>query len=82
MNGTKHLTYMLIGGAVVFGVLLLIGTPLQSALLLGVLLACPLMMVFMMGGHGSHGADNGENRTGADRRNERDGRAGLGGHRH
>lgn len=53
MNG-NHLKYMLLGGAGVFGVLLLVGVPLSSALLYAVLLACPLMM-FTMGGHGGHG---------------------------
>ena len=37
-----------------FGVLLLVGAPLSSALLYAVLLACPLMML-TMGGHGGHG---------------------------
>jgi hypothetical protein len=53
MNG-NHLKYMLLGGAGVFGVLLLVGVPLTSALLYAVVLACPLMM-FTMGGHGGHG---------------------------
>ena len=53
MNG-NHLKYMLLGGAGVFGVLLLVGVPLSSALLYAVLLACPLMML-TMGGHGGHG---------------------------
>ena len=51
----NHLKYMLLGGAGLFGVLLLVGVPLASALLYSVLLACPLMM-FTMGGHGGHGA--------------------------
>ena len=53
MNG-NHLKHMLLGGAGVFGVLLLVGVPLTSALLYAVALACPLMM-FTMGGHGGHG---------------------------
>lgn len=53
MNG-NHLKHMLLGGAGVFGVLLLVGVPLTSALLYAVVLACPLMM-FTMGGHGGHG---------------------------
>ena len=58
MNG-NHLKYMLLGSAGLAGVLMLFGVPLTSALLFAVLLACPLMMVFMMGsGHGSHGASN------------------------
>ena len=51
----NHLRYMLVGGAGVFGVLLLVGVPLSSALLYAVLLACPLMML-TMGGHGGHGS--------------------------
>lgn len=64
MNG-NHLKYLLLGGAGIFGALLVVGAPLSSALLAAVLLACPLMMVFMMGGgqggqggHGGHGASN------------------------
>ena len=52
MNG-NHLKYMLLGGAGVFGDLLLLGVPLTSALLFAVVLACPLMML-TMGGHGGH----------------------------
>lgn len=51
---SNHLKYMLLGGAGVFGALLLVGVPLTSALLYAVLLACPLMMI-TMGGHGGHG---------------------------
>ena len=50
MNG-NHLKYMLLGGAGLFGVLLVVGVPLTSALLFAVVLACPLMM-FTMGGRG------------------------------
>ena len=53
MNG-NHLKHMLLVGAGVFGVLLLVGVPLTSALLYAVALACPLMML-TMGGHGGHG---------------------------
>lgn len=53
MNG-NHLKYMLLGGAGVFGVLLVLGVPLTSAALLAVALACPLMM-FTHGSHGGHG---------------------------
>jgi len=54
VNG-NHLKYMLLGGAGVFGVLLVVGVPPTSALLYAALLACPLMM-FTMGGHGHGGA--------------------------
>lgn len=58
MTGMSHMKYMLLGGAGLFGVLLLFGVPLQNAVLLAAVLACPLMMVFMMGGdHSGHGID-------------------------
>lgn len=72
MNGSNHLKYMLLGGAALFGVLLAVGVPLQSALLFAVVLACPLMMVFMMGGHGGHGASSDERGPLAGRQDERD----------
>jgi hypothetical protein len=40
------------------------GVP-ASTLLLGLLLACPLMMMFMHGGHGGHGAGGGHAGHGA-----------------
>ena len=72
MNGTKHIKYMLLGAAALFGVLLAVGVPLQSAMLFAVLLACPLMMVFMMGGHGGHGASSDERAPLAGRQDEQD----------
>ena len=66
MNGMSHMKYMLLGGAGLFGVLLLFGLPLQTALFLAVVLACPLMMVFMMGGHSGH--DMGGSNRDADER--------------
>ena len=65
MSG-NHLKHMLVGGAGLFGVLLLAGVSLQTALTFAVALACPLMMVFMMGGHGGHG-DHGDHGGGHDR---------------
>jgi len=65
MSG-NHLKYMLVGAAGLFGVLLLAGVSLQTALTLAVALACPLMMVFMMGGHGGHG-DHRDHGGGQDR---------------
>lgn len=47
-----HMKYMLLGGAGLAAIALVLGVPLQDALFIGILLACPLMMVFMMGGHG------------------------------
>ncbi len=59
MHG-RHMRYVLVAaGALVVG-LLAAGTPVQSLLPYALLLACPLMMVFMMrgmGGHGGHGGD-------------------------
>jgi hypothetical protein len=46
-------------GALVVG-LLASGSSLQSVLPFLLLLACPLMMVFMMRGMGGHGADHGD----------------------
>lgn len=63
MNGMGHTKYVLLGAAGLLGVLLVVGVPLQSAVLLAAVLACPLMMVFMMsGGHGSHGARHDQTR--------------------
>jgi hypothetical protein len=59
MGGTSHLKFMLLGGAGLFGVLVLLGLPAQSAVFLAIALACPLMMVFMMSGH--QGMDHGGN---------------------
>jgi hypothetical protein len=60
MHG-QHMKYLLVAaGALVVG-LLAAGGSLQSVLPFLLLLACPLMMVFMMrsmGGHGGHGADH------------------------
>ena len=58
MHGT-HMRYLLVAaGALVVG-LLAAGTSVQSLLPFLLLLACPLMMVFMMGGHGGHGGAQG-----------------------
>ena len=78
----NHLKYMLLGGAGIFGLLLAFGVPLQSALLFALVMACPLMMVFMMGGHGGHGMDSDEGRPVAGREDERDRGSGHGGHQH
>ncbi len=52
MSPFSHMKYVLFGGAGLVVVALFFGAPLQTALFLGILLACPLMMFFMMGGHG------------------------------
>ncbi len=59
MSPLSHIKYMLFGGVGLFAVALLFGVPLQSALFFGILLACPLMMIFMMRGHGE-GSDHGQ----------------------
>ena len=58
----KHIAAMLGVGAVGVAVLFAFGLPLTTALLFAFILACPLMMVwmmFMMGGNGmNHGANH------------------------
>ena len=54
MTGMSHLKYMVLGGGALFAVLLLFGVAPQGAVFLAVALACPLMMMFMMGGHSGH----------------------------
>lgn len=46
--GKKHLSYMTGGAVAVFAVLILSGVPASTAVVWGLLLACPLMMIFMM----------------------------------
>jgi len=64
MTTKRHLTYMLIAGGAVLGGLWAFGVSLSTAVPYAFLLACPLMMVFMMRGmdhggmgHGSTGRD-------------------------
>lgn len=52
--GGKHLKYTLLGAAALLAVLVLAGVPLESAVVTALALSCPLMMLFMMGGHGGH----------------------------
>lgn len=59
MNGMSHLKHMLLGGGALFAVLLALGVAPQSAIFIAVALACPLMMVFMMGGHSGHDTQSG-----------------------
>ncbi|WP_263730548.1 DUF2933 domain-containing protein [Cellulomonas sp. SG140] len=57
----SHAKHMIIGGAVILVALMAFGVSWRQAAQYAVLLACPLMMVFMMagghghGGHGGHG---------------------------
>lgn len=54
-----HLRYLLVAaGAMVVG-LLAAGTSVQSLLPFLLVLACPLMMIFMMRSMGGHGGDGG-----------------------
>jgi hypothetical protein len=46
--GEKHLLYMAGGAVTVFAVLILSGAPASTALVWGLLSACPLMMIGMM----------------------------------
>jgi hypothetical protein len=65
MTGMSHMKYMLLGGGALFVVLLAFGVAPQSAVFLAIALACPLMMVFMMGGHSGHDSQSrGQDDTG------------------
>jgi type III secretory pathway component EscV len=67
MNATTHVKHMLLGAAGVLAIALAAGVPLESALPLAILLACPLMMVVMMAttgdGHGHGTRPDTEDRT-------------------
>lgn len=76
MTGMSHLKHMLLGGGAVFVVLLAIGVAPQSAVFIAIALACPLMMVFMMGGHSGHDTQS----RGQDDRGDQD--VSSPGHRH
>ena len=54
--------FMLLGTGGVFGALLLLNVPLERALLVVVLMACPWMIVVMMDGNESRGAGDYEER--------------------
>ena len=69
MHGTS-MRYLLVGAAALVVGLLIAGTSLQSLLPYALILACPLMMVFMMrgmGGHTDHGAEHAQARPARDR---------------
>lgn len=60
MHG-QHIRYLIVAAGALLTGLLAAGSRLQSVLPVLLLLACPLMMLFMMrtmGGHGSHGIDH------------------------
>lgn len=73
MNHQKMIKPMLIGVAAL-AVLGIAGLPVLSYLPFLIILACPLMMIFMMGSmghdHSSSGHDHGQAPIGADRREE------------
>lgn len=50
----KMMSYLVVAGAAIVVGLLVAGTPARSALPLLLVLACPLMMIFMMRGMGGH----------------------------
>ena len=51
----SHAKHMVIGGAVILVALMAFGVSWRQAAQYAVLLACPVMMIFMMaGGHGGH----------------------------
>ena len=63
MTHSNRMLPYLLGAAVIAAVLIAVGAPIASLLPFAVVLACPLMMVFMMRGMaGAHG--RGEDHTG------------------
>ncbi len=62
MHSSRYFPY-LVGAAAIAAVLIAVGAPLASLLPFAIVLACPLMMIFMMKGMaGMHGG--GEDHTG------------------
>jgi hypothetical protein len=61
-NRNRYLTYALVAAGVGVGAVWA-GVPVSTVVLLGLLLTCPLMMIFMHGGHGGgqggHGGHGG-----------------------
>ena len=65
-----HAKHMVIGGAVILVALMAFGVSWRQAAQYAVLLACPVMMIFMMAGghgHGGHGDASGGSRGGTGR---------------
>lgn len=57
----QHLPYYAIAAAILIVGLVALGVPISNLLFLGVVLVCPLMMMFMMRGMGAgttHGKDD------------------------
>jgi hypothetical protein len=57
---SKPMRYLILGAGALVLALLLTGTPLKAVLPYLFLLACPLMMVFMMRGMGGHSGHGGQ----------------------
>ena len=55
----QHLGLYAMGLAILIAGLAVAGVPLQTMLLGLLVLACPLMMMFMIGGHGGRGGRDG-----------------------
>jgi DUF2933 family protein len=53
----QHLPYYAIAAAILIVGLVALGVPISNLLFLGVVLVCPLMMLFMMRGMGAGHAD-------------------------
>ena len=67
-SGAGHLKWMAVIAGGVFAILVLLGKPAGEALSLAVVIACPLMMVFMMlgmPGHRGHSGEHGQLSNGA-----------------
>ncbi|CAL8978466.1 hypothetical protein CELL_02858 [Cellulomonas sp. T2.31MG-18] len=65
----SHAKHMVIGGAVILVALMAFGVSWRQAAQWAVLLACPVMMIFMMAGghgHGGHGGHAGHGDAGDD----------------
>ena len=54
---SQHLPLYAVAVAIAFVGALAFGVPVSTLALFAAVLACPLMMMFMMGGHG-HGSDH------------------------
>lgn len=72
----SHVRGMLIAGGAVLVVLIVAGVDLRTAVPYALLLACPLMMFFMMRGHmggAGHGGHHGSDAAGGERAGARGG---------
>jgi hypothetical protein len=60
---TEYLPWYALAVAIAFVGALAFGVPVSTLLLLAAVLACPLMMMFMMGGHGHRTDDRSAGRS-------------------